>query len=136
MAKHPFLSAEWIEEARRLRQEHLGDSPAIATSIRMNQIVTEMPFGEAELRTYIDTSAGFLDMEIGELESPDVTVSLDYLTAKALFVDMNPQAGMEAFLSGRIKVTGDMTKLLALQSVMAPTGSADAAGNLIKEITE
>ena len=102
----------------------------------MNQIVTEMPFGEAELRTYIDTSAGFLDMEIGELESPDVTVSLDYLTAKALFVDMNPQAGMEAFLSGRIKVTGDMTKLLALQSVMAPTGSADAAGNLIKEITE
>ena len=40
----------------------------------------------------------------------------DYETAKAIFVDQNPQAGMQAFMAGKIKLQGDMTKSMALQS--------------------
>lgn len=101
----------------------------------MNQIVTELPFGEGELHIYVDTSQGFLDMEIGELDDPDIIIALDYATAKALFVDMNPQAGIEAFMTGKIRVTGDMTKLMSLQGAMSQNG-VDIIGQQIKDMTE
>lgn len=132
--KFPFLSPEWIEEARRLRQSSPEHGTAIVTNIRMNQIVTELPFGEGELHIYVDTSQGFLDMEIGELDNPDITIALDYATAKALFVEMNPQAGIEAFMAGKIRVTGDMTKLMSLQGAM-PQNGTDLIGQQIKDMT-
>ena len=60
----------------------------------------------------MDTSDGELKMELGALENPDLTVTVDYDTAKAIFVEQNPQAGMQAFMAGKIKVQGDMTKLM------------------------
>ena len=56
---------------------------------------------------------------MGHLENPDLTVTLDYVTAKAILVDGNPQAGMQAFMAGKIKVQGDMTKMMA-HAVRAP----------------
>ena len=47
---------------------------------------------------------------------PELTVTVDWATAKAIFVDQNPQAGMQAFMAGKIKVQGDMTKLMAMQA--------------------
>ena len=135
MVKFPFLSPEWIEEARRLRQSHSEQAPPISTNIRMNQIVTELPFSEGELHIYVDTSQGFLDMEIGELDDPDIIIALDYATAKALFVEMNPQTGIEAFMTGKIRVTGDMTKLMSLQGAMSQNG-VDIIGQQIKDMTE
>jgi hypothetical protein len=42
-------------------------------------------------------------------------VTLDYETAKNLLVEANPQAGMQAFMAGRIRVDGDIAKLMAFQ---------------------
>ena len=117
-----------------MRQSSPEQGTAIVTNIRMNQIVTELPFGEGELHIYVDTSQGFLDMEIGELDNPDITIALDYATAKALFVEMNPQAGIEAFMAGKIRVTGDMTKLMSLQGAM-PQNGTDLIGQQIKDMT-
>ena len=133
--KYPFLSPEWIEAARNLRKEVMEKTGKIEFELKMNQIVTDIPFHEQELRTYSDTSQGFLDLEIGEIESPDVTVTIDYETAKALFVDQNPQAAVEAFMSGKIKVTGDLTKLLALQGNVFSFESSEGIPTLIKSIT-
>ncbi len=74
-------------------------------------------------------------MDTGHIEGADVTVTLDYATAKAIFVDGNPQAGMQAFMSGKIKVAGDMTKLMAMQSGAADPVAAELATK-IAEITE
>ena len=82
----------------------------------MNQIITDVPFGDGTIDAHMDTSSGELEMDLGHLENPDVTVTLDYDTAKAIFVEGNPQAGMQAFMAGKIKVQGDMTKLMAMQS--------------------
>lgn len=101
----------------------------------MNLSVTDAPFDQSEVHAYIDTTAGFFDMEIGSLEHPEITVVLDYATAKALFVDLNPQAGMEAFMTGRIRVTGDLSKLLALQGAIAPSDSATNVALEIREMT-
>jgi len=59
----------------------------------MNQIITDVPFGDGTINAYMDTSGGEMDMDIGHLENPDLTVTIDYETAKAIFVEGNPQAG-------------------------------------------
>ena len=135
VAKHPFLSQEWMDEARKVREEYKGKTPPIAHQVRMNQVITEVPFGDGTLESHMDTTSGELVMEEGHLDEVDLTVTLDYATAKAIFVEGNPQAGMQAFMAGKIKVQGDMTKLLAMQSGAADPVAAEVAAK-IKAITE
>ena len=135
MAKYPFLSDEWMAEARKIREEYRGKTPPVAHAVKMNQVITDVPFGEGTMNAHMDSSSGELEFETGHIDSPDVTVTLDYETAKAIFVDGNPQAGMQAFMAGKIKVQGDMTKLMAMQQG-APDPSAQEVANRIKEITE
>ncbi len=129
MAQYPFLSDEWMDAAKAIREEYAGKTAAPAHAVKMNQIVTEVPFGDGTIEAHMDTSGPELVMEMGHLETPDLTVTLDYATAKAILVDGNPQAGMQAFMAGKIKVQGDMTKAMALQS-----GPADP--ELTKKIQE
>ena len=133
--KHPFLSDEWLEAAKKIREEHAGAAAAPAHSVRMNQVITDVPFGEGTINAHMDTSGGDLQMDTGHLENPDLTVTLDYATAKAILVDGNPQAGMQAFMAGKIKVQGDMTKLMAMQSGAVDPAAAEVAA-AIAEITE
>ncbi len=118
MDKHKFLTPEWVAAATALRDDMEDEVPAPAHSVRMNQIVTEVPadVAEGDVAAYMDTSDGEVKMDLGALENPDLTVTLDYATAKAILVDGNPQAGMQAFMAGKIKVQGDMTKLMAMQA--------------------
>ena len=143
---YPFLSDEWIARARAIRAEVPtppadadtdGDSPP-PTAVRMNQVITDVPFGSGTLAAHLDTSSGTPDMEIGHLEHPDVTVTLDYDTAKAIFVDGTLEAGMRAFMDGRVRVQGDMAKLIAALQQLAPPdpGAVDQAQRRIREITE
>jgi putative sterol carrier protein len=74
-------------------------------------------------------------LELGHLENPDVTVTLPYDTARSLLVDQDQQAAMQAFMSGKIKVEGDMMKLMALQTTAIDPVALEAAQR-IKEITE
>lgn len=135
MAKYVFLTEEWVEAAKSIREEHAGDTPAPAHVVRMNQIITEVPFSDDPIHAHMDTSEGELKMDFGHLESPDLTVTIDYVTAKAILVEGNPQAGMQAFMAGKIKVEGDMTKLMAMQAGPIDPGAADVAAK-IQEITE
>jgi putative sterol carrier protein len=134
--KYKFLSEEWIEEAKRIRSEMEGDTPAPAHSVRMNQVITEVPFGDGEINAHMDTSDGELKMDLGHIEDPDLTVTLDYATAKAILVDGNPQAGMQAFMAGKVKVQGDMTKLMAMQQTGGSDETAAKVAAAIQDITE
>jgi putative sterol carrier protein len=131
----PFLSDEWLEAAKKIREEYAGKSAAPAHAVRMNQIITEVPFGDGSIDAHMDTSGGELVMDTGHLENPDLTVTLDYATAKAILVEGNPQAGMQAFMAGKIKVQGDMTKLMAMQQGTPDPVQAEIAAK-IQEITE
>jgi putative sterol carrier protein len=135
MPKYQFLTEEWVAEAHKIRDEYADKAPAPAHIVRMNQIITDVPFTDSDVKAFMDTSEGAMNMGLGELENPDLTVTVDYETAKAIIVDGNPQAGMQAFMAGKIKVQGDMTKMMALQA-----GGQDAiAGEIserIKAITE
>jgi hypothetical protein len=131
----PFLSDEWVHEARALRAEYAGTIQPLPQVVRMNLVVTEVPFGTGLIDAHLDTSTGRLDLDIGHLEGPDLTVTVDYLTAKAILVDNNPQAAMQAFMAGKIRVEGDMAKLMALQ--VAPSdGSAQQLAGRLRDITD
>jgi putative sterol carrier protein len=131
---HPFLSDEWFDEAKAIREKYTGQGTPLGHKIKMNQIITDVPFGEGELKLYMDTSTGGIVMEKGQLDDADVTVTTDYETARKIFVDQDPQAGMQAFMSGKIKVQGDMMKLMQMQGT-APDEAAKKVADEIKDIT-
>ena len=135
MAQYAFLSEEWMDEAEKIREEFKGEAQPPAHVIRMNQVITDVPFGEGTVDAHLDTSEGEVELGLGHLENPDLTVTTDYETAKAIFVAQDPQAGMQGFMAGKIKVQGDMTKMMALQS-QAPDPAAEKIAARIKEITE
>jgi hypothetical protein len=133
---YPFLSDEWITAARRIREEHLGEGIPVPTVVRMNQVITDVPFRDGPVEAHLDTSSGELVMELGHVGEADVTVTLEYETARAIFVDGTAQAGMQAFMQGKIRVEGDMAKLIAaLQQVNPEAYAASEVQRLIKEIT-
>ena len=135
--KYPFLSEEWIGEVRKLGDEARaeGGGAQIPHQVKMNQVITDVPFGSGTIEAHMDTSSGEMQMDMGHVDNPDVTVTLDYETAKAIFVDGNPQAGMQAFMAGKVKVQGDMTKLMVLQQGTPDPTALEVAAK-IKEITQ
>ena len=132
---HQFLSESWIEAARDIRHRYSGDVPAIDVVVRINVITTKVPFGDGSISAYIDTSNGSLEMELGSLEDSDLTVTTDYETARKLFVEQDPTASMQAFMAGRIKVEGDITRLMVMQTSLPQTDKTDAVAAEIKAIT-
>ena len=135
MAKHAFLSEDWIAAATAVREEFAGKGTPPAHKVKMNLHITEVPFGEGTVDAHMDTSGEEMSMDLGHIEGEDLTVTVDYATAKAIFIDGNPQAGMQAFMAGKIKVQGDMTKLMAMQSG-TPDPVAQEVAAKIAEITE
>jgi putative sterol carrier protein len=136
VATYPFLSDEWIEAAQAIREEYRGKVRPMAHSVKMNQVITDVPFGTGTIESHMDTSTGELELDFGHLEGPDLTVTMDYATAKAIIVEGNPAAGMQAFMAGKIRVQGDMTKLMAMQQAAEPDPAAAEAAARIQAITE
>ena len=133
---HPFLSDEWMQAVREIREKYADSVPEVTAVIRINQVITDVPFGDGEINSYIDTSTGQMAMELGVLDEADATVTTDYTTAKALFVDQDQAATMQAFMSGKIKVQGDMMKMMAMQTAIPSNETTDKISEEIKAITE
>jgi len=132
---YPFLSPDWMNAARALRDTLPRPETAPPVAVRMNLVVTDTPF-DADVHGHIDTSDGEVVIEDGHLEGPDLTVTVDYATARAIFIDQDAAAAMQAFMGGRIKVDGDMTKMLAMQaSAAAPDPNAQAIADALRDIT-
>ena len=132
-----FLSEEWLAQAAEIREEFKGQGGAPPHKMRMNLVITEAPaeVSEGPIDAHMDTTEGDMQMDTGHLETPDLTVTLDYVTAKAILVEGNPQAGMQAFMAGKIKVQGDMTKLMAMQSA-TPDATAQEIASRLQAITD
>ena len=114
MSAYPFLSPEWIAAAHAIREEYLDDLPDPEIPMRANVVITDTPFDDSDVLGFIDTTEGSTQLEVGELENPELTIKLDYETAQALFVSQDIQKLMEAFFGGKILVTGDVSKILTL----------------------
>src|SRR5437588_271250 len=105
---HPFLSDAWFAEAHAIREKYAGQTGSVPPQIKMNQVITAVPFGDGDIELYMDTTGGEVVLERGKLDDADVTVTTDYDTARKILVYQDPQAGMQAFMAGKIKVQGVM----------------------------
>ncbi len=109
-----FLTPEWFEALHELRERYGDQVPSIEVVVRMNLVVADAPFEPGFVHAHVETAAGQPRVDEGHLEAADLTMSVDYATAKALLVEGKPEMAMQAFLTGRISVEGDATKLMAL----------------------
>lgn len=125
---HPFLSKEWFTEVDRLRPEAPAPPPVLSGLV-VNVVVTGGPWGD----TKVHYRAG--QLERGVVEEAPTTVTIPYDVAKAVFIDGNQTAAMQAFMSGQIMVQGDMGKLMAMQSAGPLTEEQLAFHRRIKDIT-
>ena len=133
MTKHPFLSDDWLHRVDQLVDEHGATEAPGAADLVMNLTITDTPFGVERL-LHVGSTGGRGHWGLGHVDPADLTLTTDYATAKEVFVSADPSAGMQAFMSGRIKVAGDMAKLLAAQAGAA-TGSTELQA-AIQDITE
>ena len=111
-----FLSEEWSDQA--VAALNASDDVRGATKdvhFTIQQVVTGAPNGEAKY--WVELNDGVVRSGIGEAATPDVTITEDYETAVALArAEINPQA---AFMQGKLKLAGNMGKLLHHQAAMA-----------------
>lgn len=134
-----FLSEEWLDQAKKIREEYRGKAGAPPHVVKMNLVIKECPDGVGEggvVHAHMDSTDGEMEMDTGHLDDPQLTVTLPYEVAKSILVEGNPQAGMQAFMSGQIQVTGDMTKLMAMQQPGAIDPVQAEIAAKIKDITD
>jgi hypothetical protein len=132
VAAYPFLSDEWFVEVRRVFEERPIDIQPGA-ELRMNLLVTDTPFG-ADRQVHVLVANGVADFGHGHIEVVDLTITADYVTARELFVVGELQVAMAALLEGRVKLQGDLTKLMAAQAAGVGPGSSGLA-DALTEIT-
>jgi putative sterol carrier protein len=133
VAKYPFLSDEWFTEVGKLVTEH-GPQTSVQTNVLVNLVVTDTPF-DSNCEFHMGSQDGAAAFGLGHADGADVTLTTDYGTAKEVFVSGNPQAGMQAFMAGKVKVSGDMTKLMMAQQGGMTAGNPDLE-SAIKDVTE
>jgi hypothetical protein len=125
---HEFLSDDWFEAFESIRDQAPAPAPAVADLV-LNIVVTDAPSGNIEMHT----KAGQFDR--GLAEGAPTKLSVPYDVAKAMFIDGDQAVAMQAFMGGKIKVEGDMSKLMAMQSAGGPTAEQVAFQQKMKEMT-
>jgi len=110
-----FLSKEWAEEGKNILQANgQMKSAAGAMTARIQQVITA-PDGES--RYWFTIENGQMDLGLGDIDNPDATITQDYETAVALV--KNELTGTAAYMSVKLKVSGDLMKLMQLQGVLS-----------------
>jgi putative sterol carrier protein len=106
MAK--YLSQEWLDMQRELAQDFPERPGATA---RMQYKVTGAPEGDVSYYTVIENGK-ILENSLGEDPEAEFTLSQTYEdSVKVLQGELDANA---AFMQGKVKVTGNMGKLMSL----------------------
>jgi putative sterol carrier protein len=116
-----FLSEEWASQVTAALNSHQGFKNAIGDADLSIQFgTTEAPDGDVDY--YLQAGGGNATMAIGTLEGADVTVKQSYDTAKAISTgELNTQT---AFMTGKLKVYGNLAKLMMHQNAIQQWSSA------------
>ena len=114
-----FLADEWLTALTGA-----FDRNEIAeVDVTVQLVVKDAPDGEVSF--WLSFKNGDVDAAIGTSDAADVTMICDYATAIDLAkAEINAQA---AFMQGRMKVTGNMGKLLQHQAAIGALSSAMAS---------
>lgn len=105
-----FLSEDWFSTVETLTAQagNLNLPPTLA-SLAINLVVTDSS-GNTELALDGGT------IKKGLSPNAKTTLNMDAETLRKVFLEFDMAAAMQAFMTGKIKVQGDMSQLMALQT--------------------
>jgi putative sterol carrier protein len=127
MAK--YLSQEWLDEGKQLAQEFPERPGATA---RMQYNVTGGPEGDVKYFQVIENGK-MVESKLGEDPDAEFTLSLTY--DDSVKVQKGELDANAAFMQGRMKVTGNMAKLMSLMP-LTQSPEYKAIQDKIQEVTE
>ena len=133
MSTHVFLSPGWIVAVREIRDEYADRAEVPTVEIAANVTVTDAPFDEPEVRGHVDTTGSTVSIDLGHVDHAHFTVEMPYEIAHQVFVDRDPAQIMQIILGGRVKLTGDSSRVLALAGTATPPPDGSETG-LAREI--
>jgi alkyl sulfatase BDS1-like metallo-beta-lactamase superfamily hydrolase len=124
-----YLTQEWLDEGRKLAESQ-PDRPG--ASARMQYVVTAGPEGDIKYYWILDNGK-LIESQLGEVSDEDFTMTLSY--DDSVKIQKGELDANAAFMQGRMKVTGNMGKLMQL---MPLTNSPEylALQDEIRKITE
>lgn len=116
-----FLSEEWATAVQTALNEHPGFKSAMGNAdLSLQFHVSDAP--EGDLAYFLRATNGSADLAIGSVDDADVTVGQTYETAAAISKgDLNTQT---AFMTGKLKVSGNLAKLMMHQNAIGQWASA------------
>jgi putative sterol carrier protein len=116
-----FLSEEWakaVEDAVNANEQFKAS--AGSTNAKIQQVVNTP---EGDKKYWFKLEGGQASLGIGEMSDPvDATITQDYETAVAL--SKNELTGTAAYMSGKLRVSGDLMKLMQLQGALGQLPAA------------
>jgi putative sterol carrier protein len=116
-----FLSEEWAQAVQdSLNSNETFKASAGSQAARIQQVVAG---ADGETKYWFTLDGGEVKLGIGELDDPkDATISQDYDTAVAL--SKNELTATAAYMSGKLRVAGDLMKLMQLQGALGQMPAA------------
>jgi putative sterol carrier protein len=109
------LSQEWADQVTSaLNSSPDFRSASDSKSVGLQQVVKDTP--EGEVRYYFSLQEGEASIALGDLTDPDATVEQSYETAVAM--SRREMGATQAFMQGKLKITGNLMKLMQLQEVL------------------
>lgn len=109
-----FLSDEWATTMTdALNSSDEFQKAASGQQVKLQQVVTDAPDGE--VKYYFTIDGGKAQVALGDLADAEATITQNYETAVAIVKqELNAQ---NAFMQGKLKISGNMMKLMQLQGV-------------------
>ncbi len=117
-----FLSDEWAEALKaELNQSESFRKSAAGHTATIQQVIAG---AEGDAHYWITIRDGQIDLGMGDVEGADATITQSYESAAALARgELSP---VTAFMTGRLKVGGNMGMILGLQGALAQLPAAMA----------
>jgi hypothetical protein len=103
-----YLSQEWLDEGKKLAE---GQPDRPGASARMQYVVTGGPQGDIQYYWILEDGK-LKESKVGTIDDPDFTLTLTY--EDSVRVQQGTLDANAAFMQGRMKVTGNMGKLMTL----------------------
>lgn len=124
-----FLSPDWLAALHDAARADQGLAEATATiDLVVEQRVAADPDGpptSADAVYHVVLDHGRASVAAGPAPAPTIRFSQDLGTARA--IAMGTESAQRAFMTGRVRVGGDLRVLLDHQEVLAALGDAFAA---------
>lgn len=124
-----FLTDDWFANVETLTTQagDLNLPPALA-NLALNLVVTG-----AEGTTELALDSGKIVK--GSSANAKTTLNLDADTLRKVFLEFDMAAAMQAFMTGKIKVQGDMSQLMALQTAKPSQEQKDLFKKVLEQTT-